>query len=90
MYSIWTKNLKDPEEKNNFESSILGSKKVLERLKEILDEERLGLDYTEMDIKSFDTPGWDYKQAYKNGYRAALKYADMLINLDNQKVADNE
>jgi len=90
MYSIWTKNIKDPEEKVSFESSILGSKRVLNRLRTLIDEEKTGLDFTEQDHKSFDTPNWQYKTAYFFGYAAALMWIRRLIDLDQQKDITNE
>ena len=90
MYSLWTKNIKDPEEKVSFESSILGSKRVLNRLKDLIDEERKGVEFVEMDHKSFDTPNWTYKMAYFFGYAAALMWIRRLIDLDQQKDLTNE
>jgi hypothetical protein len=85
MYTKWTQHLKDEEEKARFENTILSSKKVLDRLIQILDEEEQALDRSELDIKSFDHPGWAYKQAFKNGYRSSLGVLKKLIDLDQQK-----
>lgn len=85
MITAWTKNIKDPVEKDRFVLSIQGSKPILDRLKELLKEDEIGLDRSETDIKTFDTPGWDYKQAYKNGYRKCLQMTNELIDLDQQK-----
>lgn len=90
MYSIWTKNIKDQEDKVSFESSILGSKKILDRLKNLIDEERTGLEYTQQDHKSFDTPNWQYKTAYLFGYMSALMWMRRLVDLDQQKAITNE
>ena len=90
MYSLWTQNIKDPEEKVSFEGSILGSKRVLNRLKDLIDVERSGVDSVEQDHKSFDTPNWQYKTAYFFGYAAALMWIRRLIDLDQQKAITNE
>jgi hypothetical protein len=84
MIIAWTKHLKDPEAKAQFEREIEGCKPVLKRLQDLLDEEVLNLDRSEMDIRSFDQPNWDYRQAFKNGYRSCLKTIDTLIDLDHQ------
>lgn len=85
MYSTWTKNIQDPEEKANFERTVQSARPVLRRLTEMLEEEERALDRSEVDIKTFDLPNWAHRQAYKNGYRASLGIQKKLINLDQQK-----
>ena len=85
MYTIWTKHLAE-DQKQRFRDQIIGSKDILERLMDILKDEEKTLDRSETDIKSFDVPNWDYKQAYKNGYRAAIGVMLKLINLDQQEI----
>jgi hypothetical protein len=85
MLLRWTQHLKDPEERTAFESSILGSKRVLNRLMEILQEDETALDRSEIDIKTFEHPNWAYKQAYKNGQRNCIANLKKLIDLDQQK-----
>lgn len=85
MYIGWTKHLKDEEEKKRFENEIQGSRRVLDRLWLLLDEEEHTLDRSELDIKNFDQPNWEYKQAYKNGYRASIRTLKKLIDLDQQQ-----
>ena len=82
MISDWTKNLKTDEEKQRFENTVLSAKPVLNRLREIVDEKEAALDRDEASIKSFDTPNWAYKQAFKNGIRHANSGFKTLINLD--------
>ena len=84
MYVDWTKNLKDKEEKERFENSLLGSKHLFSRMKDILDEYEKSLNRSETDLKSFDQPNWDYKQAYKNGYRACLYKIQELITVHQE------
>lgn len=85
MYIKWTSHLQDQEDKKSFEQNIRGARSVLERLKDILDEEEKGLDRSEMDIRTFDLPNWANRQAYKNGYRSALSNLKKLVDLDQQK-----
>lgn len=85
MMSQWTKNLSDPKDKERFQSSILGSRPVLERLQELLDEEEKDLDSSELKEATYDTPSWAYLQAHKNGQRSMIRKIKTLINLDQQK-----
>lgn len=82
---MWTKNLKTSEEKERFENTLRGSKIVLERLTQMLDEEQTGIDQFEMTTASYNSPNWAEKQAHKNGQRAMLRKIKLLINLDQQK-----
>lgn len=85
MYTVWTQHIKDPEDKQRFHDQIKNAKPVLDRLAEILDQEELGLDRSEQSIKSFDTPNWDYKQAFKNGCRSEIHTIKDLIDLDHRE-----
>ena len=85
MYTKWTQHLKDPEEKERFVNSILGSKIVLRRLQDLLKEEEQSLDRSETDIRVFDQPNWAERQAFKNGYRSCLGVLQKLIDLDHQR-----
>jgi len=82
MISAWTKHLKTEEDKERFKNKLKGSKVVLERLQELLDEEKSGLETAEISSKIYDSPNWDYKQAHTNGFKAALKMVSKLITLD--------
>lgn len=84
MLSAWTKHLKDQELKDEFEKYIRGSKRLLERLDQLLKEEEGNLDHIEMSTKTFDSPNWAYRQAYNNGFRCCLKMLHKLINLDHK------
>lgn len=85
MLVAWTKHLKDIQEKEEFQSQIIGAKPVLDRLKQILTEEEAQIDRSEMDIKIFDQPNWAERQAYKNGCRAMLSILKRLVDLDQQR-----
>lgn len=84
MLSVWTKHLKDKNEIERFQSSVLGSKAVMERLAQIMKEEVEKLDRSETDPKSYDTPGWQFKQAHKNGFRQYHQILEKLTNLDQK------
>ena len=90
MYTKWTSHLEDPAAKKRFESSIQGSKTVLDRLKTIIEEEEKAIEQSEMDAKAYDNPSWAYKQAFKNGTKAAYRSMKKLVNLDEQVITVNE
>lgn len=82
MISAWTKNLSSPDDQERFKRNLLASRSVLERLQELLDEEKKALDAAELSPKIFDLPNWDYRQAYDNGFKAAIKMVGTLIHID--------
>jgi len=84
MLLDWTKNLGSEQDKEDFQRRVQNSKEVLDRLSEILTEYEKSLDRSETDLKTYDVPNWDYKQAHKNGYRACLYRIKELINLDQR------
>lgn len=84
MLMDWTKNLKEQAEKEEFENYLRSCKRVFTRLEQLLDERKASLDRSETDIKSFDLPNWDHRQAYKNGFRACLDVVQKLIDLDKR------
>ena len=85
MITAWTKHLKSEEDKERFSKSVQSARHVLERLQELLDEEKSSLESAEISPKIYETPNWDYKQAHTNGFKAALKMVSKLINLDQEK-----
>ena len=84
MYTAWTKHLEDPKERVEFEKTIFGSRRVLDRLKDILKEQEEALNINEVSPKNYEVPNWDYKQAHSNGYRQFLNVLKKLIDLDQQ------
>lgn len=83
MLSAWTQHLRnDPKAKQEFEEYVKGSKPLLNRLNEILDELEKSLDRSEIKPEVFDNPNWAYLQAYKNGYRGSLEKIKTLISID--------
>jgi len=89
MISAWTQHLPTNEEKVRFASSVQSAKPVLDRIKAILLQDELALDRSETDIKTFDSPNWSHKQAYKNGYRKAIQMITTLVDLDQQQLSKN-
>lgn len=85
MQTKWTSHLPTDQDKEKFKQAVLGSKHALDRLTAILEEEEAGLDRSETNIKVFDLPNWENRQAFKNGYRSCLAVIKNLINLDQQK-----
>ena len=82
MISAWTKHLKTPEEIERFSKFVQGSKLILERLRDIIQEDVNNLDSQEGTFKDFDVPNWDYKQAFRNGQRSTLKNIQRLLTID--------
>lgn len=90
MYVAWTKHLKDPEEKSRFENSILSSKHVLDRLKDMLYEQEEELNRAETDPRNYTVPNWDYRQAHNNGYRQCLSVLKKFVDLDQQIIKEKK
>jgi hypothetical protein len=85
MDVAWTKHLKDPQEKADFERYIQHSKPLLDHLKGLIKQMDTDLERSEMSPKSYDTPNWDYKQAHCNGYRQCLSIISRLLTLETNK-----
>ena len=79
MNSVWTRHLDSEEDKKRFERTYQASRATLDRLQQLLDEEKAGLESSEISPKIYETPNWDYKQAHTNGFKAALKMVSKLI-----------
>lgn len=88
LYQQWTNHIKDDSDKEEFTKAIYGSKRILNRLRDLLQEEENSLEASELSAASFDKPNWAYKQAYKNGYRSCLNVLKKLIDLDKQETTD--
>lgn len=73
MFIEWTKHLKDPKDKADFEKEIVAYKRVLGRLKDILQEKEDAL---------YDSPNWSERQS---GNRETLRYLKKLVDLDQQR-----
>jgi len=82
MIGRWTSHLKDTGEIARFKSSLEGSKTVLERLIQIIEETEASIETDEYNVRAYDNPSWAYKQAFYNGAKAQLKLIKKLINPD--------
>ncbi len=82
MQTKWFSHLpRDKQE--DFKKLVLGSQKVLDRLREIcynVNQNR------EVPTADYDSPSWAYKQADRNGYlRAYREIYDLLDLSDHEK-----
>lgn len=85
MFTVWTKNLKTEEEKENFTNQLIGARPVLQRLSDLLTEKEAELDRSERSQKAYENPNWAYLQAHRNGCAGMLQSIKDLINLDQQR-----
>ena len=85
MYTRWTQHLDTDEEKEKFKREIINSRFVLDRIKQMIEEDEKSLDRSEMDQRIYDIPNWEYRQAHKNGVRQYMATIKTLLNLDQQK-----
>lgn len=85
MFIDWTKNLKTTEEKQLFENRVLGSRDVLERLTQLLNERTESIDNQTTTLKTFDSPNWANRRAFMDGFKSCAKVINKLIDLDQQK-----
>lgn len=73
MHIAWTAHLANkPDEKKQFEDTVIHSKAVLDRLKQLIEEKELAIDRIEYTPSEYETAGWSHKQAHLNGRRAIL------------------
>lgn len=77
---VWTKHLRDSNEKETFEKTLRNSKVAIGRLAQILDDMERELSATETSIKDFEDPNWSHKQAFKNGQRSSIKDLRRLLD----------
>lgn len=91
MITKWTQHLRDPKEKEELEKAIRSAKPVLDRLKDMVEDQIKQVASSELDVNAFDNPNWAYKQAYKNGYKTSLRFLETILNnLDHQKEINND
>lgn len=84
MFTRWTEHLQDSEDKETFLRDLLASRRVVERIYQMIKEDDERLSRTELSQKAYDTPNWDYRQAHKNGRREYIHEMLTLTNLDKQ------
>lgn len=80
---VWTKHLKGAKEKEDFESLLRNSTRVLTRLKEIIEEKENDLASSAMKLEDYESPSWAYKEAHRHGRQAELKALKDLIDFVN-------
>ena len=83
MLSAWTKHLeKDPQAKEDFANYVLGSKALISRLNDILDEIESNLERSELNKESFENSNWAYVQAFRLGHKAMIEKIKTIISID--------
>lgn len=80
MLTRWTAHLPE-EEKESFKRDIRASRSVLERLKQIIEEDEEALDKSELDQRSYSIPNWSHLQAHRNGNRQVYAVIKKLLDL---------
>jgi len=85
MFTRWTSHLRDPEHKERFQDQILSAKPVLNKLLEIIEDQKKEIRKIDTSENVFTDPNWAYKQAYHNGQKAGLDFVAKLIDLDKQE-----
>ncbi len=90
MIMLWTNHLDTDEDKDRFRKIVSGSKTVLDRLKDIIEERESVINSIETGVEIYTKPGWDALLAHYNGEKASLSFVKKLINLDQQKEIFND
>lgn len=85
MIPNWTNHLKDPDEKERFRKYLLGSKVILERQTQMVQDKEEELDQLETDKDQYNCPSWAALQADRNGFRRALRWIKKINNLDQKE-----
>jgi hypothetical protein len=80
MYIGWFKDIPD-EDKADHEKIIRSALLALDQFDGMLKNEIDMLDRQECDPTTYDTPNWAYRQAHKNGARAAYEKMRKIISL---------
>lgn len=85
LYRDWTSHIENEQDKKDFTNEVYRARRVLARLKSMLDIREYTVDKSELTVKDFDVPNWAEKQAFRNGVRSGLNIAMNYIDLDKQK-----
>lgn len=78
MHVDWIKDLKTPEEREQFKKLLLSNEKVLDKLSKILYNY---IKESENSTNDYDSPSWAYKAAHNNGRIEAFKKIVKLLDL---------
>lgn len=76
----WTKHIQGADAKDTFEKTLRASTTIVQRLREILDEDDRGLDAASATIKDFEDPSWSHKQAFRLGEKARIRKIRELLD----------
>lgn len=80
--TLWTANIANsPKDKEDFNQSLKLSTKVLDRLRDIVEEKKASIEYSEHSSSSYKEPSWACYQAHLNGKRAAYTEILQLLNI---------
>lgn len=90
MITKWTSHLQTDKEKEDFEKEVQGAKRVLDRLKTMVEEQEKELNQAEINTKNYEIPNWDYRQAHNNGYRQCLHIMKRIVDLDQRILLPND
>lgn len=82
MWTKWTSHLPEAD-KETFRNEIRGSKPTLDRVRNILKERLISLEYNELDPKIFGSPSWPYLQAAIIGRKAELRDFIKLLTIED-------
>ncbi len=79
LATIWTSHLKTPEEKQKFEEHVRNSTDLLDRLLTITKEKIYSIEVSKKE--DYDSPGWPYKRADRDGQIKILRDFSNLLDL---------
>lgn len=79
---LWTSNISNsPIEKKEFTEYLYNNQRLLNRLRDILQEKEDGLERIESSLSSYQESSWAYKQAHINGRKAVLQEIKQLLTI---------
>lgn len=82
--TIWTQNL-PPDKREAFENHLRNNTVLIDQLLNILRSKGASMTSKEATLDDFKDPNWAYKQAYRNGYKTAIKSVINLFNFLDPK-----
>lgn len=77
--TAWTQGLRG-EEKEEFESLVRNNVLLLEKLRQIIENEELRIYNSEGDEVSYKDNDWAYLQAHRNGQKQMLRFLKKLTD----------
>lgn len=84
MKTLWTSNLKTEDEKERFKRSLLASRSVFDRLREIIEDKERAITSIETGVDIYTQPGWEAFLVHYNSEKGVYKWLKELINLDQR------